>query len=55
MDLSYPIGKYEHKESLTPAERDIAIAQIAATPQGLRDAVAGLSHEQLDTPYRPGG
>src|SRR6202049_2473051 len=55
MDLSYPIGKYEHQESLTPAERDIAIAQIAATPQGLRDAVAGLSQQQFDTPYRPGG
>jgi uncharacterized damage-inducible protein DinB len=55
VDLRYPIGKYEHKESLTPTERDIAIAQIAATPQGLRDAVAGLSHEQFDTPYRPGG
>src|ERR1700676_5014147 len=55
MDLSYPIGKYEHQESLAPAERDIAIAQIAATPQGLRDAVAGLSQQQFDTPYRPGG
>src|SRR5258708_4611584 len=55
MDLSYPIGKYEHKESLTPRERENAIAQIAATPQGLRDAVAGLSHQQFDTRYRPGG
>jgi uncharacterized damage-inducible protein DinB len=54
VDLSHPIGKYEHK-SLTPTERDIAIAQIAATPEGLRNAVAGLSHEQFDTPYRPGG
>ena len=32
VDLRYPIGKYEHKESLTPTERDIAITQIAATP-----------------------
>jgi len=55
MDLSYPIGKYEHKETLTAAERESAIAQIAATPQCLRDAVAGLSHQQFDTPYRPGG
>src|SRR6202035_4062079 len=55
MDLSYPIGKYEHQESLAPAERDIAIAQIAATPQGLREDVAGLSQQQFDTPYRPGG
>src|ERR1700704_1716626 len=55
MDLSYPIGKYEHKASLPPAERENAIAQIAATPKRLRDAVAGLSHQQFDTPYRDGG
>ena len=55
MDLSYPIGKYEHKDSLTPAERESAIAQIAATPKCLRDAVTGLSQQQFDTPYRPGG
>jgi uncharacterized damage-inducible protein DinB len=55
MDLSYPIGKYEHKGSLLPAERENAIAQIAAAPKRLRDAVAGLSHQQFDTPYRPGG
>src|SRR5437868_15550516 len=55
MDLSYPIGKYDHKESLTPIERENAIAQIAAAPKCLRDAVAGLSHQQFDTPYRPGG
>jgi uncharacterized damage-inducible protein DinB len=55
MDLRYPIGKYELKTALTPAERADAIAQIAATPKRLRDAVAGLSHQQFDTPYRPGG
>jgi hypothetical protein len=55
MDLSYPIGKYEHKPTLTSSERETAIAQIAAAPKCLRDAVAGLSHQQFDTPYRPGG
>jgi uncharacterized damage-inducible protein DinB len=55
MDLRYPIGKYEPKTALTPAERADAIAQIAATPKRLRDAVAGLSQQQFDTPYRPGG
>jgi hypothetical protein len=55
MDLRYPIGKYDSKASLSPVERAEAIAQIAAAPKGLRDAVAGLSHEQFDTPYRPGG
>ena len=31
------------------------IADIAALPGDLATAVAGLSDEQLDTPYRPGG
>jgi hypothetical protein len=55
MDLRYPIGKYDSKASLTPAERADAIAQIADTPKALRDAVAGFSQEQFDVPYRPGG
>src|SRR6202790_4895344 len=55
MDLSYPIGKYEHNAALSPNDRENAIAQIAAAPKRLRDPVAGLSHQQFDTPYRPGG
>jgi uncharacterized damage-inducible protein DinB len=55
MDLRYPIGEYVPKATLTPAERENAIARIAAVPKSLRDAVAGLSQEQFDTPYRPGG
>jgi uncharacterized damage-inducible protein DinB len=55
MDLRYPVGKYSAIEALTPEQRAAAIAQIVAAPNNLRDAVAGLSHEQLDTPYRPGG
>ena len=31
------------------------IQEIADTPANLRASVAGLSAEQLDTPYRPGG
>jgi len=55
MDLRYPIGEYVPKAALTPQERAGAIGDISALPQNLRDAVAGLSREQLDTPYRPGG
>jgi hypothetical protein len=55
MNLRYPIGNYEAKAALTPAERDEAIAQIAEAPKRMRDAVGGLSGGQLDTPYRPGG
>lgn len=55
MDLRYPIGKYTSRDALAPAERAAAIADIEAAPKSLRNAVAGLSREQLGTPYRPGG
>ena len=54
-DPRYPIGKYERKNSLTAEERRGAIEAIEAAPARLRDAVKGLSEEQLDTPYREGG
>jgi len=40
---------------LTANQRSELIAQIAETPARLRQAVEGLTEEQLDTPYRPGG
>jgi uncharacterized damage-inducible protein DinB len=54
-DLRYPIGRFALVATLTPAQRGTCIAQIAAAPDGLRRAVAGLDDRQLDTPYRPGG
>src|SRR5450755_3510924 len=54
-DLRYPIGKPERPEQLTEEQRREFLQAIAETPARLRAAVAGLSQEQLDTPYRPGG
>src|ERR1043166_3856648 len=54
-DPRYPIGKYERRDVLTPDERAAMIEQIAVTPQKLREAVAGLTPQQLETPYRDGG
>ena len=54
-DLRYPIGKNTIKPSLTEEERKILVQQIADAPKLVRSAVKGLSDEQLDTPYRPGG
>ncbi|MBM2839847.1 MAG: putative metal-dependent hydrolase [Bacteroidetes bacterium] len=54
-DLQYPVGKLQLKPSPTSDERLDLIQQIAEAPVHLRKAVAGLSAEQLDTPYRPGG
>ena len=54
-DLRYPIGPLKTAEHLDETARREAIAAIAATPTQLRAAVLGLTEEQLDTPYRPGG
>ena len=54
-DLRYPVGKFVRPEKLSPAERDAAISVIEETPALLREAVRGLTEEQLETPYRPGG
>ena len=55
MDPRYPIGKFEMPKEVTPARRQQAIGEIAATPMKLRAAVKGLNDAQLDTPYREGG
>jgi uncharacterized damage-inducible protein DinB len=55
MDPRYPIGKFELPKDVTPALRQAAIDDIAATPAKVRAAVTGLSDAQLDTPYREGG
>jgi uncharacterized damage-inducible protein DinB len=54
-DLRYPMGKFSPKPELSDADRIQLIQQIADTPASLRKATKGLSEEQLDTPYRPGG
>jgi signal recognition particle subunit SEC65 len=54
-DLSYPIGKFEGKESYTPEELKTLISRIERLPAKLEAAVNDLSDEQLDTPYREGG
>lgn len=54
-DPRYPIGRFTPDSSPTPDTRSRHIAEIAALPQRFRQAVAGLSPVQLDTPYRDGG
>ncbi|KAF9111325.1 hypothetical protein BGX30_007633, partial [Mortierella sp. GBA39] len=54
-DLKYPIGLCETKKDLNEDERTALIGEIRSLPSKLRQAVSGLSKEQLDTPYRPGG
>src|SRR6202162_4669267 len=58
MNRGDPIGRFEwdrDKPALTREERERLIEQIAAAPARLREAVSGLSSEQLGAPYRPEG
>jgi len=54
-DLRFPIGEFDRNVEVSAAARAERAATIAELPQKMRDAVAGLSDEQLDTEYRPGG
>jgi uncharacterized damage-inducible protein DinB len=54
-DLQYPIGRFSFPDSTTASERQTWIREIARAPRDLRAAVAALTPEQIDTPYRPGG
>lgn len=55
MDLRYPIGQYHPPAAIGRAERDAWIADLEALPHNLRNAVADLTGDQLNVPYRPGG
>ncbi len=54
-ELSYPIGKYNPPQVIDHDKINRWIEEIAQLPDQLAKAVDGLSDEQLDTPYRPGG
>jgi hypothetical protein len=54
-DLQYPIGKFKWDGSASEEQLRHWIDEIAAAPAHLRAAVHGLSPQQIDTPYRPGG
>ena len=54
-DLRYPIGEFSPPASITQAEVERWIDDIAALPADLHRTVAPLTDVQLDTPYRPDG
>lgn len=54
-DLRYPVGKFAYDADSNPQKRAAWIREIAELPARAREAVAGLSAAQLDTPYREGG
>lgn len=56
--LQYPIGRFaveEFESKTSKAIRMRRIESLAQTPTLFQRAVSGLTQEQLDTQYRPGG
>ncbi|MCB1060101.1 MAG: putative metal-dependent hydrolase [Calditrichaeota bacterium] len=53
--LRYPIGKFVYAGLASAAECAERARALRDFPWELREAVAGLSDAQLDTPYREGG
>ena len=54
-DLRFPIGNFDKNYDTSPEARSERINTIAELPSKLNEAVRGLSEEQIDTEYRPGG
>jgi len=58
-DIRYPIGKFEwvppENEAQMAKRRAHYIDVLARLPDNFRQALADLTPEQLDTPYRPEG
>jgi hypothetical protein len=54
-DPRYPIGPFAPVLPAPPEVRRAAVADVAALPERIRAAVAGLTEAQIDTPYRDGG
>jgi uncharacterized damage-inducible protein DinB len=54
-ELKFPLGKFDRDQEITPASRREFIRTIRELPAKMRAAVADLTEEQLETPYRPEG
>jgi hypothetical protein len=54
-NLQHPIGRFVFDKDVTPEKKRAWINDIVELPVKARQATAGLSPAQLDTPYRDGG
>ncbi len=54
-DPQYPVGRYHREGPLDPGRRNELIGEIAALPEQLRSAVAGIDDAEWSTAYRDGG
>ena len=51
----YPLGRFTPPDEITTSHVNEWISAIEALPADLRKSMAGLTEQQLDTPYRNGG
>ena len=54
-DPRFPVGKFKAPATIDADERRSAMRDVAELPEQLRNALDGLSDDQLGTPYREGG
>jgi uncharacterized damage-inducible protein DinB len=54
-DARYPIGRFQFPDVVAPEMHQQWLQDISEAPSKIRAAVATLTPEQLDSPYRPGG
>lgn len=55
MDKRYPIGQFQIPEEKSHEQLQRFIMDIKELPDNLREALQGLTEEQIDSPYRDGG
>lgn len=53
--LRYPIGRYDPPDPISPDHLQRWMDTIAAFPEKIQDVTGGLSSEQKNQTYRPGG
>jgi uncharacterized damage-inducible protein DinB len=54
-DPRYPIGRFQFSGATDENQRAQLIKDIEQAPKTLRNAISGLSPQQIETPYRDGG
>ncbi|WP_172194391.1 YfiT family bacillithiol transferase [Saccharibacillus qingshengii] len=53
--IRYPVGRPAEIDTFEPGQLEAWIEEIRRLPDRLEAAIEGLSEQQLNTPYRPGG
>jgi hypothetical protein len=54
-DPRYPVGRFSLPRHISADELKSAVRDLGEMPEQMRNAIDGLSEEQLATPYRDGG